>query len=121
MMPDGGATFASGGTASDSVVGNGDERGEERREDVELHNRLHRRARIGIFLRHRVHDEHEDEDWRDAFQGLDEQVAENRDGRHGLRRGDREQDAEHEADGDQLDQRGLLIFLTEFLQHGEHS
>ena len=107
MMPDGGATFASGGTASDSVVGNANEYATATSEAKNL--------------RHRVHDEHEDEDWRDAFQGLDEQVAENRDGRHGLRRGDREQDAEHEADGDQLDQRGLLIFLTEFLQHGEHS
>ena len=102
-------------------VRDGDERREERRKDVELHDWLHRRARVRILLRHRVHDEHEDEDRRDAFQRFDEQIAEDRHGRHGLRHRDREQDAEHEADGDELDQRRLLVLPANFLEHKNNS
>ena len=93
-------------------VADRDDRGEERREDVELHNRPHLRARVLRLLRHRVHDEDEDEQRRHALERAHKEIAEDGNRRHRLRRENRDEDAEHQTHDDELDERRLLILLN---------
>ena len=89
--------------------GHGDahEGGQERAGHVKADDGLHAAARVVFALRHGVDDEEKDEQRRDAFQGFDEEVAENLHGRDGRREKDRQADAEDQADGNLLDQGHL--------------
>ena len=94
-------------------IADGDHRSEERADDVKAHDGLHGSARVGVLLRHGVHDEHEDENGRDTLERLYEEVAEDGDCRNDLRQGDGDDDAEDESDGDELDQGSFLILSAD--------
>ena len=94
-------------------VADGDHRGQEGADDVEAHDGAHRSAGVRVLLRHGVHDEHEDENGRDALERLYEEVAEDGDRRNDLRQGNGDDDAEDESDGDELDQGSFLILSAD--------
>ena len=94
-------------------VGDSDQRSEKGTDDVESHDGAHGSAGVRVLLRHGVHDEHEDENGRDALERLYEEVAEDGDRRNDLRQGNGDDDAEDESDGDELDQGSFLILSAD--------
>ena len=87
----------------------GDQRGAEGADHVKLNDRAHGRAAGGSIPCHRVADKDKDKNRRNALQGADEQLAENREDRDCLRRKDRQRDTDDESARNQPDQRLFKI------------
>ena len=82
-----------------------DDGGRKCPDDVQNNNRFHRRIATGSAARHRIHDEEENQNRRDAFECFDEEIAENGNDGNEARRKGRNQNPNHEPDGNLLNQR----------------
>ena len=81
-----------------------DKRCEECRHHIKTDDRFHTAVPIFFSLRHGVHDQEENQNRGDTLQGFDEKITENLHDRNGRRKADGDQDADHQADRDLLDQ-----------------
>ena len=91
---------------------------EEGRDDVEAHDGLQCRPRADGTLRHRVHDENEDEDRRDTLQGTDEDIAEHGDDGND---GGRDENTDDESDRDELDERCFAVLAADIAEQVDSS
>ena len=87
----------------------GDQCGAEGADHIKHDDRTHGRVAGGRVTRHRVADEHKDENRSDAFQRADKQFAENGEHRNRLRDSDRQCDTDDEAACDQPNQRRFHV------------